>query len=389
MDRTIEKWTREGWEVVSRTQIAKKKFAVTFEYEIPPLTPEERARKRQQNRQIGIGCLGLIILSVLVSPFLPKTQPSRSTAASVRVTTSVYAANQTHRTHVPVSTSTQVMTITKPTEVAVLPSNTSTMMPTATSSSTDRPTATNTLRPRATSTHQLQAVILGSQNVNLRSAASTTASIITSLLPRTTVTIIATSQTGTWYRVVTESGEVGWIASQLLDLNDSGVFGNPPTAQTTISTRVSNTARRGSTFYVIGNGRVNARETTNTNSGVVDTLPYGSSVEVVGEVTGENVSGSTVWYEVLINGEVAYIHGSLLGHTLPPTLQPQQSTPLPNVAPIIQPTLVPPTANNICPNLSANCSELTCTQAYACLAAGNGGLDRDNDGIPCESVCGG
>jgi hypothetical protein len=40
-----------------------------------------------------------------------------------------------------------------------------------------------------------------------------------------------------------------------------------------------------------------------------------------------------------------------------------------------------------CPNTSATCTQLTCEQAYACLRVGKGGLDRDNDGVPCESIC--
>lgn len=64
---------------------------------------------------------------------------------------------------------------------------------------------------------------------------------------------------------------------------------------------------------------------------------------------------------------------------IPPTKTP---TPLPI------PT-VPPPQGAVCPNTSYTCSQLTCEQAYACLAAGVSRLDRDHDGIPCESVCGG
>lgn len=38
---------------------------------------------------------------------------------------------------------------------------------------------------------------------------------------------------------------------------------------------------------------------------------------------------------------------------------------------------------------STTCSEMSsCAEAYACLKAGSTQLDRDNDGIPCESICG-
>jgi len=42
-----------------------------------------------------------------------------------------------------------------------------------------------------------------------------------------------------------------------------------------------------------------------------------------------------------------------------------------------------------CPGFQYTCSQLTCDQAYACLNAGANDLDRDNDGVPCEAVCGG
>lgn len=43
-----------------------------------------------------------------------------------------------------------------------------------------------------------------------------------------------------------------------------------------------------------------------------------------------------------------------------------------------------------CPSLAFTCSQLfTCSEAQACLAAGNFSLDPDSDGIPCEeSLCG-
>jgi len=39
--------------------------------------------------------------------------------------------------------------------------------------------------------------------------------------------------------------------------------------------------------------------------------------------------------------------------------------------------------------LAQNCSSFqTCAQAVASYKAGNYKLDRDNDGIPCEVICG-
>jgi len=52
----------------------------------------------------------------------------------------------------------------------------------------------------------------------------------------------------------------------------------------------------------------------------------------------------------------------------------------------LPPTGVPRQSSR-CPGSNFTCEQLTCSQAYACLAAGNSSLDRDNDGVPCESVC--
>lgn len=39
--------------------------------------------------------------------------------------------------------------------------------------------------------------------------------------------------------------------------------------------------------------------------------------------------------------------------------------------------------------LAQNCSSFkTCKEAVASYQAGNSKLDRDKDGIPCESICG-
>lgn len=37
---------------------------------------------------------------------------------------------------------------------------------------------------------------------------------------------------------------------------------------------------------------------------------------------------------------------------------------------------------------ASKCSVMqSCEQAYACLRDGDSGLDRDGDGVPCESIC--
>lgn len=42
----------------------------------------------------------------------------------------------------------------------------------------------------------------------------------------------------------------------------------------------------------------------------------------------------------------------------------------------------------LCPQPSLTCTKMTsCEQAYACLRRGNKRLDRDKDGVPCETIC--
>lgn len=52
----------------------------------------------------------------------------------------------------------------------------------------------------------------------------------------------------------------------------------------------------------------------------------------------------------------------------------------------VQPTQ-PSTNVVVCPGLALTCGQLTCDQAFACLAAGNNRLDSDGNGVPCESIC--
>ena len=47
-----------------------------------------------------------------------------------------------------------------------------------------------------------------------------------------------------------------------------------------------------------------------------------------------------------------------------------------------------PVANNSCSGLPRTCGKMSsCKQAYQALECGNRRLDKDKDGIPCESIC--
>ncbi|PJF33519.1 MAG: hypothetical protein CUN49_18385, partial [Candidatus Thermofonsia Clade 1 bacterium] len=61
-----------------------------------------------------------------------------------------------------------------------------------------------------------------------------------------------------------------------------------------------------------------------------------------------------------------------------------------NVTCSVSPEIATPTLDpSECPDLTFTCAQFTtCEQAVACLRAGNTRLDRDGNGIPCESLCG-
>lgn len=164
---------------------------------------------------------------------------------------------------------------------------------------------------------------------------------------------------------------------------------------------LSVTAQTGETYYVKSrSARVRAEPTT--SAAIVATLRSRTPIVVLEVVDGTRVSGSTTWYRLEVNGEEGYVHSSLVTDTAPAapvtssggggtsggsggqTTPNPQSTPPPLVEQPVQPP-----AGVSC-NGATTCSQMaSCEQARACLAAGRSSLDRDHDGIPCESICGG
>lgn len=130
---------------------------------------------------------------------------------------------------------------------------------------------------------------------------------------------------------------------------------------------------------------------------MVGQLHEGEAVSADGTIDGEAlIVGNSLWYRVAWSGGEVFVYStqiSLAPPTLPlvdapPTFTPlPSSTPVPTTVPILISTPVPQQPAAGCPDVHATCSQLTCAQAYACLAAGNTKLDADKDGMPCESIC--
>lgn len=154
------------------------------------------------------------------------------------------------------------------------------------------------------------------------------------------------------------------------------------------------------TLYATGNANLRPCTKTTSECAPAGAVSGGQELTVLDQVEGDEVSGSKVWYKVLHNGQELYIHSSLVSATRPvvqPTRSQQQSntsggsqSSIPANTPIVASTIEqPPVVGASCPSLDYTCPQLTCEQAYACLAAGNGRLDADKDGKPCETQCGG
>ncbi len=131
------------------------------------------------------------------------------------------------------------------------------------------------------------------------------------------------------------------------------------------------------------------RSEPNTSAEIVTTLRAGTAITVLETVQGESVSGSRVWYRIR-NG---YVHSSLVRAGGSPASGDSSSggngavgnggnTSLATVEPV-----VPASSGASCGG-ATTCGQMnSCEQAYACLYAGNSRLDRDKDGVPCESIC--
>lgn len=68
----------------------------------------------------------------------------------------------------------------------------------------------------------------------------------------------------------------------------------------------------------------------------------------------------------------------------------EQPKPEPEPEPEVKPEPVQTstTSNQDCSGLPRKCGQMSsCAQAQKALQCGNGRLDRDNDGVPCESIC--
>lgn len=117
-------------------------------------------------------------------------------------------------------------------------------------------------------------VVTSGGNLNMRSAPSTTASIITSIPNGSTVTILGES--GNWYQI-SFGGRTGWASKDFI---------RPATTAPTTGT------------VVTSGGNLNMRSAPSASASVIATIPNGSTVTILGE------SGN--WYQISFGGRTGW-----------------------------------------------------------------------------------
>lgn len=237
-----------------------------------------------------------------------------------------------------------------------------------------------------------QYCIVGDSPVRARACQRGNCRVLGELLPGQVVTVTATgldaSAFGNLLRIDL-NGENAYIHVNDATPNCDGIASEATSSATSTVIYTTNAA--------------NARECPRLYCDVIVTLVAGEELDGVTLVEGDAVENNNQWWQVAYNGQEVYVHTSLISQvegqtstTITTTVPSAPSNPAPTPVPaqpqqpVVQPTApispVPP-SGAVCPSTSARCTEMTCEQAYACLAAGNRTIDRDGDGVPCESIC--
>jgi uncharacterized protein YraI len=244
-----------------------------------------------------------------------------------------------------------------------------------TSASTATPRLTRTIARTATPT-RTQTIARTATPVSMRTSASTATPRLTRTIARTATP----TRTQTIARTATPAS----------------MRTSARTATSTLTQAVARTTTQTAmTAAVMVEALVNVNVRSGPGTGYVKygTLMRGERLPVLG------VEADAEWYAVSFDGKTGWITADRnLTRLIPesaklvtvptPTSAVLRTTQRANVSVPQEPTSLPQESYGVeCPGFSYTCKQLTCEQARACLAAGNNALDRDGDGIPCESKC--
>jgi hypothetical protein len=165
---------------------------------------------------------------------------------------------------------------------------------------------------------------------------------------------------------------------------------NTPLPSSTATPSVSVLERNGIVTYDF----VNVRSCASSTCNQLGRLLKNATFEITGTMDGESVSGSVLWYQIDYQGQVGYVHSSLVAiYTGQPPVN-NVSVPVQPVSPV-QP--VAPAGWLNCNGEQYNCPQFGNGAQYSCpqlqeywsVCVGDpSNLDGNpKDGFPCERQC--
>ncbi|USD14414.1 SH3 domain-containing protein [Priestia megaterium] len=130
-----------------------------------------------------------------------------------------------------------------------------------------------------------KSAVVNASSLNVRSSASTSASIVTNLSRNAKVTVVKVS--GSWSQIKTASGQTGWVASQYLQAGSGS------------STPTNDSGSTSTKPAVVNASSLNVRSSASTSASIVTNLSRNAKVTVV-KVSGswsqiKTASGQTGW----------------------------------------------------------------------------------------------
>ncbi|MGG4436830.1 SH3 domain-containing protein [Priestia megaterium] len=164
----------------------------------------------------------------------------------------------------------------------------------------------NKTQTNSTSTANLtsKSAVVNASSLNVRSSASTSASIVTNLPRNSKVTVVKVS--GSWSQVKTASGQTGWVASQYLQAGSAS------------SAPAKDSGSTSSQSAVVNASSLNVRSSASTSASIVTNLSRNSKVTVV------KVSGS--WSQIkTASGQTGWVASQYLKADSGQSSQPAQS----------------------------------------------------------------
>lgn len=214
-------------------------------------------------------------------------------------------------------------------------------------------------------------------NINVRSCASTSCGILTSLAAGTVLNVLSTENN--WHMIELADGSAGYVAAWLTTREDIA----PVSRASQQTTQTGNCTVQGN--------NVNLRTGPGTNYGIAGSLANGTALRVTGR------SSTNDWYVVNLNGRQAWVYSGVIttsGNCRDLRVIQAPPPPTPRSAPAVQSAVqAQPPAQPSGPSFTCNCSK-TCSQMASCEEAyfqlnqcGCSQRDGDGDGVPCEIIC--